>query len=71
MQPSFRNFFRDRFTVICIEDLDAGQRAIGDRVDSNDLAGAEKLQKELDVKMFAAENSRWKDDRTILFSLLS
>ena len=49
-----------------IEDLDVGQRAIGDRVDSNDLAGAEKLQNELDVKMFAAENSRWKVDPTIL-----
>jgi hypothetical protein len=24
------------------------------------------VQKELDVKMFAAENARWKDDPTIL-----
>jgi hypothetical protein len=49
-----------------IDDLDRGQRAVGSRLDSDDVAGAAKLQKDLDAKAFAAEKSQWRNDPTIL-----
>jgi TIR domain len=48
-----------------IRELNDAQMAVLDRVGSNDLVDAEKLQQELDVKMRAAE-LRWKVDPMIL-----